>query len=565
MTPENPLPHLRKTTRSSQLIVDGEPFLMLAAELHNSTFSNAQYTSKVWPSMKARNINTLLGPVTWDLIEPTEGEFNFNELDQIILDARKHGFRLVLLWFGMYKNALSSHAPQWVRCDPERFPRICIRDEAGGLKVTEAIQPYGVEAQQANAKAFARLMPHLKEFDGVDNTVLMVQVENEIGVMWDARDRSATAENLIHGEAPSQLLKHLQSSWDDLHPYFRSKFPNFQHLNTSAGPLTWTEALGKGEWRDDIFMADAFSRFVDTVASAGRAEYDIPLYVNVALCSEDSSWVDFGEIPAGVPEGERPGQFPSGGPVGHSLDIYVHNAPDIQFYAPDIYLQRYESVAKCFAHKHMPLFIPEQRRDGYGVRRIWTALANNLAIGCSPFGIDSLPLEECHLPLHYGLLSKARRFILDAQANRPDDIFGFYFDNAGESDDAKKSWVKVFGNFEVTVERAFVLGKPVEAAGMIIRQVDGTYLLLGYGYQATFKSTTTTSCFSGVLVAEEMDIDEQGSLHKIRTLNGDETSHHKLITMPSQNPEYDGFPIPFLVPAGTMIASCRPYSLEKSC
>ncbi|RSL47440.1 hypothetical protein CEP53_009915 [Fusarium sp. AF-6] len=232
--------------------------------------------------MKARNINTLLGPVTWELIEPTEGEFSFRELDQIIVDAHKHGFLLILLWFGMYKNALSSYAPQWVRRDRERFPRICIRDAEGGLRVTETIQPYGVEAQQADAKVFARLMRHLKEFDGVNNTIIMVQVENEIGVMWDSRDRSATAEKLIRGEAPLQPLKHLQSSWDDLHPYFRAKFPNFRHLNTTDGPLTWTEAFGDGEWRDDIiFMADALSRFVHTVASTGRAEYDIPLYMNL--------------------------------------------------------------------------------------------------------------------------------------------------------------------------------------------------------------------------------------------------------------------------------------------
>lgn len=557
--PASPPPHLRKTARSSQLIVNGKPFLLLAAELHNGSFSDAAYMSTVWPDMKQRHINTLLGAVQWDLIEPVEGRFDFSEIDKIILDARQHGFHLGLLWFGTYKNALSSYAPEWVRQDHERFPRIRIKQPDGSIQVIESIQPYCEDVRNADARAFAALMKHLAEFDQENQTVILVQIENEMGVMLDSRDRSPEAEALIKGPVPEGLLNYLRGNWDDLHPTFRDKFPKVQHA--ADGVQTWAEAFGGDQWTDDMFMADAFSRFAQHVAAAGRAEHNIPLYLNVALCSEDSSWQDFDQVPDGVPEGEIPGQFPSGGPVGHNLDVYLYNAPDIEFYAPDIYLQKHGKAAACFAWRNMPLFIPEQRRDAYGVRRIWAALANNLAISCSPFGIDSLEIEKCPLPLHYGLLSKLSGFILEAQAERASDIFGFFFDESKVfSDDSR--WVREMGGFTVTVQRASVTGKPSPAAGMIIRQPDGSYLLAGFGYQVTWKSTSPRSIHTAILKAEEGDIDENGDFVRGRALNGDETAHGKLITMPAEDPDYGGFPIPFLIPARTMIAKCTPYSLE---
>lgn len=98
------IPHLKATSKSKQLIVNGEPFLMLAAELQNSSLTSAKYMKEVWPKLKAANINTALGCVTWEQIEPTEGRFDFAELDQCIHDARAHGIHLVLLWFGSFKN-----------------------------------------------------------------------------------------------------------------------------------------------------------------------------------------------------------------------------------------------------------------------------------------------------------------------------------------------------------------------------------------------------------------------------------------------------------------------------
>ena len=149
------IPYLRKTKTSSQLIVNGKPFLMLAAELHNSSLSDAEYMRTVWPNMKAMNINTLLGSVTWEMIEPVEGKFEFAELDKVILDARSHDLHLVLLWFGSFKNALSTYVPGWVKTDIKRFPRVHVSESGAVTRTEELLSPFNPRAWEADAKAFA--------------------------------------------------------------------------------------------------------------------------------------------------------------------------------------------------------------------------------------------------------------------------------------------------------------------------------------------------------------------------------------------------------------------------
>ena len=142
---------------------------MLAGELHNSSLSNAAYMRTVWPNMKAANINTLLGSVTWEMIEPVEGQFNFTQLDEVILDARKFDLHLVLLWFGSFKNALSTYAPAWVKRDVKRFPRVHTLEAGGVMKTLELVSPFCEEGWKADGKAFAALMRHLREFDDKEN------------------------------------------------------------------------------------------------------------------------------------------------------------------------------------------------------------------------------------------------------------------------------------------------------------------------------------------------------------------------------------------------------------
>lgn len=98
------IPYLEATYNSKQLIVNGKPFLIRGAELHNSSLSSADYMRDVWPKLAGANINTVLGATTWEQIESEEGKFDFKELDSVIEAAHEHGLHLILLWFGSFKN-----------------------------------------------------------------------------------------------------------------------------------------------------------------------------------------------------------------------------------------------------------------------------------------------------------------------------------------------------------------------------------------------------------------------------------------------------------------------------
>ena len=106
------IPHLQTQGTATQLIVDGKPLLMLAGELHNSSASSLQYMKPIWPRLAAMHLNTVLATVSWELIEPEEGRFDFTLVDGLIQDARSHNLHLVFLWFGSWKNGMSSYIPR---------------------------------------------------------------------------------------------------------------------------------------------------------------------------------------------------------------------------------------------------------------------------------------------------------------------------------------------------------------------------------------------------------------------------------------------------------------------
>ena len=440
---------------------------MLAGELHNSSLSSAAYMSTVWPVMKSMNINTLLGAVTWEMIEPREAHFDFSELDKVILGARSQGLHLVLLWFGSFKNALSTYVPAWVKKDVNRFPRVHILDDDRRLKTIELISPFVSRAWEADSKAFATLMRHLKEFDSAHSTVLMVQVENETGLLGDSRDRSRSANEKFNAPVPSDLLSYLHSQ-KELHPIFTKRWPSFQtatYQNTN-----WEAVFGSGIAAEELFMADAFARYVGRVAAAGKAEYAIPLYTNTWLNFDDPSVLDLSGVPLGngspvAGGGAKAGVYPSGGPVPHALDIWNFHTVDngnLDFISPDLYLHNYDWVCQQYRYRGNPLFIPEQKADLAGARRTWLAYGSYGALGCSPFGIDTVNLdakEQAAWTRSNGLLNSMSRHILDNQAQDPGAMFGFFFDEYDSSKPAHlDQWRRKFADIEmeVLIERSFV-------------------------------------------------------------------------------------------------------------
>src|SRR5690348_12954088 len=182
-------PYLHKQGSATQLIVDGKPFLILGGELHNSSSSNLEYMRPIWERLVALKLNCVLAPVSWELIEPEEGRFDFTLVDGLIQDARRYDLRLIFLWFGSWKNGMSSYIPVWMKQDYHRFPRIKIRDG----QTVEVLSTLAEANWQADARAFASLMRHIRGVDGNHHTVIMIQVENEVGVLGDSRDRSETA------------------------------------------------------------------------------------------------------------------------------------------------------------------------------------------------------------------------------------------------------------------------------------------------------------------------------------------------------------------------------------
>ncbi|KAJ2897345.1 putative glycoside hydrolase protein [Zalerion maritima] len=538
---------------TTRLLVSNTPFLMLSGELHNSSLSSSNYMSTVWPAMKAQGLNTLLGSVAWEMIEPEEDQFDFSELDKIILDARKHSMHLVLLWFGTWKNGLSHYVPGWVKKDAKRFPRVHVLEAGGARRTLEMISPFSEEAVQADCKAFSRLMAHLGDTDGEHSTVLMMQVENETGLLGDSRDRSSVAEKAWSKGVPEGLLQHLCLTSEPLHPQFTKRFPSIP----SSGTHSWPSVFGCGVSADEAFMAHYISTYVGRVASAGRKEYPIPLYANCWLNFDDPSALDTRGLPVVVGGGAAPGVYPSGGPVPHVLDVWKLNAPCLDFLAPDVYFHDYEGVCVDYSANSNVLFIPEQRRDASGARRTWLAYATYGSLGCSGFGIDT-GAED--IGREFKLLRKTKQFILSTTAA---DRFGFFFDEEVDGR-GKEKWGKVFDGVEVIVERAFVFGKPGPGGGMVVRLEGNKFLCVGYGFQVRFKAVDPKATFCGILHAEEKDaIDETGELQTLRVLNGDETRSGEFLIMPNENPDYGGFPIAVTIPARTGIAEVEAYIIYE--
>src|ERR1019366_623141 len=239
------IPHLEKHGTATQLVVDGKPFLILGGELLNSSSSSLEYMRPVWPRLAAVPLNTVLTPLSWELIEPREGQFDFTLVDGLIQGARQNNLRLVFLWLASWKNGMPSYAPIWVKQNTQRFPRVVEKDG----KSVEILSPLGKESMAADARAFAAVMRHIREVDGEAHTVLMMQVENEVGVLGDSRDRSSAANQAFRGPVPKELMTCLQQRRDTLIPEFRRVW----EAAGSKGAGAWEEVFGPGLGADKIF------------------------------------------------------------------------------------------------------------------------------------------------------------------------------------------------------------------------------------------------------------------------------------------------------------------------
>jgi hypothetical protein len=353
------LPHFSAGAGAQQFLVHGKPFLIRGGELGNSSAAMPAQADAILPAMARLQLNTVLVPVAWEQVEPKEGVFDFNLLDHWIDVARRQHLHLVLLWFGTWKNAFSEYAPDWVKADMKRFPRA---QSAHGAPL-EILSTFGTATLRADSRAFRSLMAHLRDKDQEQQTVLMVQVENEIGYLGPGRDRSPQADREFDGPVPPDLIAGLTARRTELSPELAGHFDPKGHA--------WREVFGDAA--NEVFMAWRYALFVNSVAQAGKSEYSLPMYVNAQLPSLM----------------ERPGEYPSGGPHPYYLAVYRTIAPAIDFYAPDIYWPEFEYWVKRYQIPGNPIFIPEAKIDSAPWNALY-AYGAAKAIGVCPFGIDSL-------------------------------------------------------------------------------------------------------------------------------------------------------------------------------
>jgi len=393
-------PYLKKNANNAtQLIVDGKPFLMLAGEVNNSSGSNIQYMEKTMKALHEANLNSVLVSVSWEIIEPQEGVFDFTSVDALIRIARENDMKLGILWFASWKNSLSPYAPVWVINDAKRFERV--QNEKG--ENTRILTPLCAATRDADANAFAEFMKHVAAVDK-DNTIIVVQIENEVGTLGQTRDFSAKASKAFQSQVPQALMQYLVKNKKNLEIELKTAW----ETNGSKIKGTWAEIFGKSDETDLFFMAWNYSQYLNVIAEAGKKVHNIPMYANC--------W-----MPNPRPNPGKPGNYPSGGPILTVLDIWKAGAPFIDILGPDLYGGDFKDEANFFHRDDNPLFIPETNTtDGPATY----AFAQEDAICFSPFGIDNrgdVTAKE------YGLIKQLMPLI--AQYQGSGKMMGFYKSN----------------------------------------------------------------------------------------------------------------------------------------
>jgi beta-galactosidase GanA len=481
------IPHLRKQGDATQLVVKGKPFLILGGELNNSSSSSVAHMASIWPRMADSNLNTLLVPLAWDIVEPNEGKFDFSLPDGLIRDARKSKLHIVFLWLASWKNGMSSYMPLWVKEDYKRFARVHRKD---GLP-TEILSTLNAANWTADGKAFAAVMRHIRQVDAHDQTVIMMQVENEMGILGDSRDRSSDADAAFGAPVPAEVVERLQ----------KGTVPELNARWKAAGGKTsgtWEEVLGPGSAAEEAFMAWNYARYADNVAAAGKAEYPIPMYVNAWLNDATS----------------KPGDYPSGCPEAHVMDIWQAGAPHIDLLAPDLYAANFTERCQLYTRQGNPLFIPEMSTNEGGARNVFYAIGAKEAIGTSPFGIDRTT-PDAPIAKSYGMLAQIAPTLLEHEGQG--QTIGFVID----TDHPKLA--RDMGGYHVEISLDSVFGHTAQLGyGIVIATGNGQYLGAGQGFRVMFKPLGPGPAYGGIGWVEEGKFVD-GKWVTGRRLNGDET------------------------------------------
>lgn len=507
--------------------IEGNKMKILGGELGNSSATCESDMRVIFPRLKEMQLNTVLVPAYWDLIEPREGEFDFALSENAIDIARENDLKIVFLWFGSWKNSMSCYAPEWVKKDQKRFPRA--RTSTG--KPLEIITPFSEEMRKADEKAFVKWLSHITQYDK-DNAVIMIQIENEIGMLEEARDYSVEAEAQFKKNVPIEIISYMKSNKDRLHPSLLKKWEE----NDCREEGNWKEIFGDDLDTDEYFMAWNYAKYVETLAKKGRQITSMPFYVNAALNSR----------------GRLPGEYPSAGPLAHLKDFWHAGAPTVDFLSPDIYDTGFENWVSKYALEDNLLFIPETKRGEENGPQAYYVIGHHNGLGISPFSIENSNTEEMKsISSAYSVIKELMPLITNKEKYQ-------WMDGALLSQENPETIIfkddrrlKISHFLTLPWDQRSKDGSPWPAAGgIILKTAPDEYVIAGKGIVIKFEDEAQEADISenlgedgfldsdksrvvrksygnyrhtGLVSIEEVKVNPDGSMKRIRSYNGDET------------------------------------------
>jgi hypothetical protein len=486
------MPRVTEQNGKHVLMVDDKPFFILGAQVGNSG-GWPETLAATWPVLKELHCNTVMAPVYWEAMEPQPGQFDFTNVDSIVEGARDNGLRVALLWFGTWKNGKMDYAPAWVKENPAKFPRML--DSAG--REIRVLSPLFEATAEADSRAFAALMQHLRQIDGDRQTVIMVQVENEAGSLGSDRDYSPVANQAFAGPVPAVALASLKKK-----------------------PGTWKEVFGPDA--PETFAAYYVARYINQVAAAGKKAYPLPTYVNV-WPREQAGFI-------------RPGEsHPSGGAVSSLLPMWKALTPNIDVVGADVYdtnTAAFRTLCERYNRPDNALFVPETGGTATHARHMFYVLGEYGGLGISTFGIrppqagENAAARDLHeITANFRQLGPALPELLALR--QTGNV------RAAVEEEGLANVVVAFDRFEAQARFGPVLGSysgdngtgnPNVNGRVVFGQISpNEFIVVGFNANVVFRPKLGDPKQNAQLVTVEEGSYVDGKWKRTRLLNGDET------------------------------------------